>query len=169
MSEELSTKHSILGVPLILFTEISERLGIEDECEIWCKSSAYRGRKLDPGSRFSGFPGAIGYRNPHDTCHVFMLWARIPLREDKDTVFEPEPVLEVRAQARSIGVTTFSPDGQRESMRERASISCRDVDLETRCGLLVGMIVARASQLVLDPACVKRSFWLESPSVGPWA
>lgn len=149
----------ILDMPRILFDEISARLGIGEVEEIDRYDGVFRMRRLDPNHRHVGFAGAIGHRTFVNDAATLHLWPRVPEPGDKDMVYEVLPILRITAHTASDGVWTAT-HGNLKKEKARAELDTSyGLNLELTGALLVAMILVRASDLVRDPTCVKRTFW----------
>ncbi|MBI5655176.1 hypothetical protein HZC53_06020 [Candidatus Uhrbacteria bacterium] len=148
----------LLDIPVVLFGELSDKLGAADEHTVRLSHGEFRVRQLRAVPGFSDFAGAIGLQ-VGDRFARFVVWHRSPKDEDRDSVFEPEPLLKITASPSDGGVWTCS-QGNLMTERLRAELmSCYGLNLEHAAVVMISMVLLRAHQLVRNPECVKMDYW----------
>ncbi len=100
-----------LDIPIIIFREVAKRLGGSKPPRIVpvMIGGDFNVIELDPNHSQTGFAGAIGLRVVEEATGQapsaeFALWAAVP-KGEPDDVFEPEPILRIRASFESTGWT----------------------------------------------------------------
>jgi hypothetical protein len=144
-------------IPLILFNEVSARLGIDEEFQF----DGFRCRKLDKNSKHAGFEGAIGLRTWDEFNRTFVIWGCVPLPEHKDTIAEPVHLVSIHAWPADTGTWAY---GNGSFMRDtiKAELQYNGYSLHEPAAMLIGLCFLRAAQLTRDPSCQQRQFWDQS-------
>jgi hypothetical protein len=141
-------------VPLILFEEVSAKLGLGGETGV----PACRCRNLKPDHAMTGFPGRITVRTWGECSRSFNLWDRPRSPDDDETGFEPVKLLEITAWPSDAGIWTMGR-GTLRMDAIKADFSCGGLYLEHPAATLVALCIMRAAQLARDPSCQRKKFW----------
>lgn len=145
---------SLLDIPLILYLELSAKLGMGDEI---AKGSDERLRLLCSASRLVGFQGFIGFTSRFGDVHEFTLYFQQPALHEEDEFGDPR-CLSILVRSFSTGAWAF---GRGELMRDSCTawLHSSSLDLESPALQLASLILLRASQLARDPRCHADQFW----------
>lgn len=158
-SETGTVLHRLTDIPVVLFSEISERLGIGDEEEVILHvERKFRFRRLNPEHRATGFAGAIGLGEWTEDNRDFVIWGRPPRHEDREYYDEPRVLLRIHAFPADGGIWAA---GRGTYIREKiaAELEYHGYDLKGAAATLIGLCIMRAGELARDPSCVSRAFW----------
>ena len=157
-STAIASTLRVVDIPRLLYNEVSARLGVGDEYDITLTFGGhYRCRKLNPETRLTGFPGAIGFHAwPGSDNQDFALWDRAPDSRNAETVFEPQRRVMIWAGARDAGVWTAFHG---TLMHEKVMVEIDQFDLANPVAKIVSLIMMRAHELASNPACRAETFW----------
>ncbi len=151
---------SVLDIPEILFREVSERLGIDEEFVARTEHGLHTARVLNADHRIlMGFRAAVGFRRITRVASLFVFWDDIPQPREKysEDIFPPNEVITISAGPSSVGIWAL---GSGEKMRERATARLySSLLLETPYARLAALILFRASTFASDPRCRSKSWW----------
>lgn len=152
---ENGSKFPIATVPLVLYREISQSLGINDETKVTSDGRDYYMKKLDPDSAATGFNAAIGIRKDMYDVLTFVLWEYPP--DSNEDSYLTRPILETSGGPHNTG-------GKSGSIREDLWMHLDQYvgfSLTSRSAKLISLTLFRAHQLATDPNCVSKKYWRE--------
>lgn len=160
--DEEMREFGVIHIPIILFKEIFQSLGISDPREIHTRGGKYALVELNPDHRNTGFQGAIGLQfrryNSSPPYAEFVLWERIPEGEP-DSVFEPNYALSIVGRTSDAGVWAYR---RGNLLKEEITANLRfsyGISLRSPAAKLIALIIYRAHLLTQDSSFQVFRFW----------
>lgn len=149
-------KFEPFSIPIILFTEMSEKLGSGDMRTVIEGMTEYVLRDLAPKHPAVDFPGAISLRKYANEGIVFGLWETVPKKEEGS--FNSRPILEI------VGGEIWKGshgryDGRLLTKEAAITISIYEFSAQNPVMKLISFIMFRANQLASSPDCLSESYW----------
>jgi len=160
LEEENDHELRVIHVPVILFREISQALGMSDPREIYTRGGKYTLIELKPDHQNTGFQGAIGLQVNEYTLPrtEFVLWEKIP--EGKpDNVFEPDYALRIIGRSTETGAWTY---GRGNLLKEEVTAELKfsgGISIRSPAAKLIAYILYRAHLLTQDSSFQAYKFW----------
>jgi hypothetical protein len=144
-------------IPLIIFNDLADNLGMGEEFHLSLNGFNFRIHKLNPEHRATGFQGAIGFGHSPYTQHTsFCLWGRVP--EGSDSVFESKPLVRLVAGEQRVGMWSVV-GGDYMEHRIYADFSMDNPNLKNPAIALMALVLLRANHIARDPKVVSEAYW----------
>lgn len=159
--EEKETELRTIHIPIIIFTELSERFGQGEFKKIATLGGDYQMQRIDSENPKLGFSGAIGLHfweeEGKTLTATFALWDRVPKGKWND-IFEPKPVVELRGEILR-GGSWSSGKGNLTRERITADFPLGGVNVNSATMRILSMILYRAYILTKEPNFKREDFW----------
>jgi len=144
-------------IPLRLFNEVSQALGIGNEQRLVTDFYSWRIRLLDPNRRATGFPCAIGFREMEEPEQMmFGFWPSIPKLDQDGSV--PPPRLCFNGGLTD-GRAWSAGHGRKITEQLYADFAMDRFYFPDPANTLMLMLLLRAEQLAERPDVVREQFW----------
>lgn len=143
-------------IPLLLFEELSERLGVDRETTVTVGEFMHRMRKLNSEYPALGFECWISYHVHYDNQHTLSIWNSIPSSHPDDFQI---PTAQIIAGPIQSGTWCAGSGNKMISVIRMEYGSTGTIWLRREEIPFLALLMLRASEISRRPECISETFW----------